>query len=128
MYREEDIVHENGTIWVLRDRPEKAYTVCVSAGTHSTVDSAYRLDSDGLSIAIARCDYLAKRHADRREAQASEPTNIIAPDDAFPTCTCGRRLMLMEMRADHTLEQCVHDGCGKRYCVYEPDADDHQTE
>jgi len=128
MYREEDIEHENGKVWVLRDRPEKAYAVCVSAGTHSTVDSAYRLDPDGLSIAIARCDYLAKRHADQQKPLAAEPTNIIAPDDTFPTCTCGRRLMLMEMHADHTLEQCVRDNCGKRYRVYEPDADDHQTE
>lgn len=128
MYREEDIVHERGKVWVLRDRPEKAYSVCVSAGTHSIVDSAYRLDPDGLSIAIARCDYLATRNADQQMPSPGEPTNIIAPDDAFPTCICGRRMMLMEMHADHTLEQCVHGDCGKRYRVYEPDADDHETQ
>jgi hypothetical protein len=63
MYREEDIVHENGKVFVLRDRRQKSYAVCVSGTTHSTVESAYTLDSDGLSIAVARCDYLARRAA-----------------------------------------------------------------
>ncbi|QCJ72219.1 hypothetical protein MNY66_16470 (plasmid) [Moellerella wisconsensis] len=57
--REKDIVHENGKFWVLRDKD--AYCVMKSGVTHSVGDSAYALTKDGLSIAIARCDYLAGR-------------------------------------------------------------------
>ena len=57
--KENDIVHENGDFWVLRDRKHKAYTVYMVGVTHSTADSSYRLDADGLSIAKARTDYLA---------------------------------------------------------------------
>jgi hypothetical protein len=60
-YTESDIAHEVGKFWVLRDRPQKAYAVCISGITHSVVDSAYELNEDGLSIAIARCNYLANR-------------------------------------------------------------------
>lgn len=57
MPRESDIMHENGDFWVLRER--KTYVVCRNVGTHSVTDSAYDRNPDGLSIAIARCDYLA---------------------------------------------------------------------
>ncbi|EJV1664328.1 TPA: hypothetical protein SMO99_003009 [Proteus mirabilis] len=57
--REKDIVHENGKFWVLRDKG--AYSVMKSGVTHSEGDSSYALTEDGLSIAIARCDYLAGR-------------------------------------------------------------------
>lgn len=57
--READIVHENGKYWVARD--SRSYTVLRSFSTHSVTDSAYAKTSDGLSIAKARCDYLAKR-------------------------------------------------------------------
>ena len=57
--REQDIMHENGDYWVGRER--QAYVVYKNGATHSTSDSAYRRDADGLSIAIARCDYLALR-------------------------------------------------------------------
>ena len=60
MHKEQDIVHENGSYWVLKDREHKAYTVLKSGITHSTADSSYSLNDDGLSIAIARCNYLAK--------------------------------------------------------------------
>lgn len=57
--RESDIVHEAGAYWVLRKKA--SYVVCRNVGTHSTTDSAYPKTVDGLSLAIARCDYLAGR-------------------------------------------------------------------
>lgn len=60
--RESDIMHENGSYWV--GRQKGAYVVYHAGITHSISDSAYTPDDDGLSIAKARCDYLAKRHAD----------------------------------------------------------------
>ena len=56
--RESDIVYENGDYWVAKER--SAYTVYKSRLTHSVSDSSYQRDADGLSLAIARCDYLAK--------------------------------------------------------------------
>jgi hypothetical protein len=56
--RESDIAYENGDYWVAREKDR--YTVYQSGITHSVSDSAYRKDADGLSIAIARCDYLAR--------------------------------------------------------------------
>ena len=60
-YQESDIVYENGAAWVLKDTKQQAYIVFVTGVTHSTSDSAYALDPDGLSLAIARADYLSKR-------------------------------------------------------------------
>jgi len=57
--REKDIKHENGNYWVLDTG--KSYAVMKIAGTHSVSDSEYKRDSDGLSIAIYRCNYLAKK-------------------------------------------------------------------
>ena len=57
--RESDILHENGDYWVARER--KAYVVYRVGLSVSISDSAYPKSPDGLSIAIARCDYLAKR-------------------------------------------------------------------
>jgi hypothetical protein len=59
MVRESDIVHESGDYWVCRGRD--CYTVFKAGTTHSTSDSAYSRTADGLSVAIARCDYLARR-------------------------------------------------------------------
>lgn len=59
-YRVEDIAHEAGRYWVLRDRKQKCYTVFKSGITHSIGDSAYPLTADGLSLAKARADYLNK--------------------------------------------------------------------
>ena len=59
--REVNIVYENGSYWVGRDKADKAYVVYKISLTHSTSDSAYPMTEDGLSIAICRCDYLAKR-------------------------------------------------------------------
>lgn len=57
--RESDIMYENGEYWVCRGRG--GYTVYETGLTHSTADSSYPRDADGLSIAIARCDYLEAR-------------------------------------------------------------------
>jgi len=59
--RESDIMHESGGFWVSRER--SAFTVYRIGLTHSTSDSSYARTDDGLSLAIARCDYLAKRAA-----------------------------------------------------------------
>lgn len=56
---EQNIAHEVGNFWVLAESDR--YTVCRAQLTHSTVDSSYAKDADGLSIAIARCNYLARR-------------------------------------------------------------------
>ena len=62
-YKEIDIKHENGAYWVLDTG--KVYAVMCTGFTHSVTDSAYTRDSDGLSIAIARANYLAKRKASK---------------------------------------------------------------
>ncbi len=61
MTRESDIMHEAGSYWVSREKG--SYTVWRTApsGTHSVSDSVYPKTPAGLSIAVARCDYLAKR-------------------------------------------------------------------
>jgi len=57
---ESDIMHENGRFWVARE--PYGYVVYVAGITHSAHESAYALDDGGLSIAVARCDYMAKRY------------------------------------------------------------------
>lgn len=58
--KESDIVFEaDATFWVLRNKT--SYDVMKNVGTHSVSDSSYHRDEDGLSIAIARCNYLAKK-------------------------------------------------------------------
>jgi len=63
MTREENIVHENGCAWVLRDAKGKCYTVFLTGVTCSTSDSSYALTEDGLGIAVCRANYLARRYA-----------------------------------------------------------------
>lgn len=58
MYKESDIVYETPKSWVLKEKDK--YIVYKIGITHSVSDSAYKLDSDGLSIAIARANYLQK--------------------------------------------------------------------
>jgi len=60
-YKIKDIKYENGRFWVLDTG--KAYAVMVNGITHSESDSAYERTDDGLSIAVARCNYLASRPA-----------------------------------------------------------------
>jgi len=59
--QESDIMHETpcGKFWVGRDKRQSAYIVYKVGPTHSTSDSGYHLNDDGLSIAIARADYLS---------------------------------------------------------------------
>lgn len=57
--KEKDIKHESGIFWVLDTH--NSYAVMRNVGTHSKSDSEYTHDADGLSIAIARCNYLSKR-------------------------------------------------------------------
>ena len=59
MLSEKDIVHDRLTHWVLK--ADNQYTVYKTGLTHSESDSSYPLTQDGLSLAIARCNYLAKR-------------------------------------------------------------------
>lgn len=56
MYREKDIVHENGKFFVLKDK--QGFHVMRSGLTYATGDSAYA----DLSLAITRCDFLASRN------------------------------------------------------------------
>ena len=64
--RESAIMHETpcGKYWVGRDKGRGAYIVYKVGVTHSTSDSGYALTPDGLSIAICRANYLAKRKAE----------------------------------------------------------------
>ncbi|WP_323016416.1 hypothetical protein [Castellaniella sp.] len=66
MIKVKDIVYENGASWVLRSGKESCYFVMVNGVSLAKSDSAYPLDEDGLSIAKARCDWLAKREAERQ--------------------------------------------------------------
>lgn len=56
MIKENQIKHENGKFWVLEVK-KGFYQVMMKGSTCSTCDSAY----NDLSLAIYRCDYLAKR-------------------------------------------------------------------
>lgn len=57
--REQDIKHESGRFWV--GDTKNSYTVYATGICVSNPDSSYERDEDGLSIAIARCNYLARR-------------------------------------------------------------------
>lgn len=59
-YKEKDIKHEAGRFWVLDT--DKTYAVMVTGVTHSTSESTYERTDDGLSLAVARCNYLATKH------------------------------------------------------------------
>jgi hypothetical protein len=61
MTTESDIKHESGNYWVCDTG--SSYAVMMSGITHSVSDSAYDHTLTGLSIAIARCNYLARRDA-----------------------------------------------------------------
>jgi hypothetical protein len=61
--KELDIIFEKGNYWVGRDRKVNAYIVFKIGATHSVSDSAYCENPNGLSIAIARCKYLAGKES-----------------------------------------------------------------
>lgn len=57
--KESQIVFELGSFWVWKG-PE-AYTVYKTGPVYSVPDSSYEATPDGLSIAIARAKYLARK-------------------------------------------------------------------
>lgn len=59
MQAEANIMHEAGS-WVWKSRTQ--YTVYRAGMTVSKADSSYPLTADGLSIAIARANYLSRRN------------------------------------------------------------------
>lgn len=69
--KEQDIIYENGKSWVLKDTARNSYTVFRCGVTHSTSDSAYPLNEDGLSLAKARVDYFAKRSSTQSSCKAA---------------------------------------------------------
>lgn len=60
--REKDIKHEAGRFWV--GDTKDSYTVYAIGCTCSNPDSSYARTEDGLGIAIARCNYLARRESE----------------------------------------------------------------
>lgn len=65
MLKEKDIKHENGLYWVLDTKD--TYTVMKNGITHSTSIQSFKCDIDGLSCAIAYCDFLSKRSNEKGE-------------------------------------------------------------
>lgn len=65
--KESDLVHENGDFWVCKTQknwfgsPEKTYSIYRNQLTHSVPVASFEQNEDGLSLAIAYCDYRAKR-------------------------------------------------------------------
>lgn len=61
--QEKHILYEVDGFWILDDADHGAYTVMRPSPsfTHSISDSGYERTPDGMSIAKARCDYLARR-------------------------------------------------------------------
>ena len=71
MVTEDDILAQDGLFDVRIDREggKTHYAVCRFAVTHAIVDSYYSYDEDGLSLAMARFDYLRKRGQNRNLQQ-----------------------------------------------------------
>lgn len=61
--RESNIVYQIGSVWV--GRMPTQYTVYVDGVTAAMADNSYARTDDGLSIAIARAKYLAKRKGEK---------------------------------------------------------------
>lgn len=57
--QEKMIMHEKGDFFVLKIGT--GYEVLENKLTHSVTDSVYAPNDDGLSLAIARCEYLGGR-------------------------------------------------------------------
>mgnify|MGYP000610327203 CR=1 FL=1 len=57
--REKNIVFESGRYFVYQ--AGSSYDVMRNVATHSEVESMYALSPDGLSLAVARCEYLSGR-------------------------------------------------------------------
>lgn len=69
MTSEKDILHENGDFWVSNEGNKKdpKFHVWVVGPTHSVADSAYA----DISLAIARCDYMAKTQRPKEMGEAN---------------------------------------------------------
>lgn len=63
---ERDVIHEAGPFWVGRTSAPASFTVYEVRGVASYPDSSYPANDTGKSIAIARCEYLARRKAERK--------------------------------------------------------------
>lgn len=101
---ERSIVHENGAFWVRRNPTQ--YTVYKQGITHSQADSSYPLTPDGLSIAIARCDYLAKSKASpAANGLSANPTSDRRHTAKSVSLALG---MGREVRV-HSARQATHD-------------------
>ena len=77
---EDDIMHEAGWFWVGRE-PDR-YTVYRAGITHSVSDSSYRKNAAGLSLAVARCDYLSR--AASKSSSAAVHLGAAAGEAGFP--------------------------------------------
>jgi len=53
------VLHENNGYWVMKS--SDGYHVMQPESCYSVTESVYSLDDDGLSIAIARCNYLGNK-------------------------------------------------------------------
>ena len=60
-----DIVFESGNFWIARQAT--CYTVFKSEITHSVSDCSYPKDVNGLSLAIAYCQYRSKQRMSSQE-------------------------------------------------------------
>jgi hypothetical protein len=69
MYKEKDILHESGEYWVLRESSKNRLHVLKTGLTHSVTLCQFADNSDGLSCAVAYCDYLAKREESKHASQ-----------------------------------------------------------
>jgi hypothetical protein len=59
--QEKDIIYEVDGFWVAKERGSYVVYRPSPSFTHSISDSGFPLDDDGLSVAKARVDYLARR-------------------------------------------------------------------
>ena len=84
MTRESYIMHEAGPFWVCRERRDGTWRVMRDVGTHSVEGSGYPTGPGGLSLAIARCNHLAK--AQGQLSPYAEELTPIGPQLVIPGC------------------------------------------
>ena len=59
-FYQRNIVYETRKSWVYHDKKQQTLTVYRKGVSVSNPDSAYTADIDGLSIALARADWIAR--------------------------------------------------------------------
>lgn len=70
MYKLSDVMHENGSFWVLKLPKDKGFQVYEAGITHSTLKDTIGYPGEvGLNKAIERCD--------KRAAEACKPANAV---------------------------------------------------